>query len=115
MLELAISDDSARAKGTGRHMKKYMLIHVGFEKPTPEIMEAWGKWFAEVEDRTVENAGLRSGREISKSGNRDLPWDMESITGYTIIEAESLEEAEKIAQGNPYIASVRVYEIMSHS
>ena len=115
MLELAISDDSARAKGTGRHMKKYMLIHVGFEKPTPEIMEAWGKWFAEVADRTVENAGLRSGREISKSGNRDLPWDMESITGYTIIEAESLEEAEKIAQGNPYIASIRVYEIMSHS
>jgi hypothetical protein len=25
------------------------------------------------------------------------------------------EEAEKIAQGNPYIASIRVYEIMSHS
>ena len=36
---------------------------------------------------------------------------MESITGYTIIEAESLDEAEKIAQGNPYIASIRVYEI----
>jgi len=34
---------------------------------------------------------------------------MESITGYTIIEAESLDEAEKIARDNPYIASVRVY------
>lgn len=23
-------------------MKKFMLLHFGFEKPTPEIMEAWG-------------------------------------------------------------------------
>ena len=96
-------------------MHKYMLLHFGFEKPTPEIMEAWGNWFAEVADTTVENGGLRSGREISKSGTADLAWDTESITGYTIIEAGSLEEAEKIAQGNPYIASIRVYEIMSHS
>jgi len=22
-------------------MKKYMLLHFGFEKPTPEIMAAW--------------------------------------------------------------------------
>jgi len=36
---------------------------------------------------------------------------MESITGYTIIEAESLDEAEKIAGENPYIASIRVYEV----
>ncbi len=38
---------------------------------------------------------------------------MESITGYTIIEAESLDEAEKIAQDNPYITSIRVYEVMT--
>jgi hypothetical protein len=95
-------------------MKKYMLLHFGFEKPTPEIMEAWGKWFAEVADRTVENGGLRDGREISKGGTKELGWDMESITGYTIIHAESLEEAEAIARGNPFIASIRVYEVMSH-
>jgi hypothetical protein len=38
---------------------------------------------------------------------------MESITGYTVIEAESLDEAEKLAQKNPFIASIRVYEVMS--
>ena len=38
---------------------------------------------------------------------------MESITGYSIINAESLDEAEKIARGNPFIASIRVYEIMT--
>jgi len=94
-------------------MKKYMLLHFGFEKPTPEIMAAWGKWFESTADRTVENGGFHGGaREISKSGTKDLPMGMQSITGYTIIHAESLDEAEKVAQGNPYIASIRVYEVM---
>jgi len=95
-------------------MKKYMLLHYGFQKPTPEIMGAWGKWFKSIADRTVENGGYHGGaREISKSGTRDLPMNMDSITGYTIIHAESLDEAERVAQDNPYIASIRVYEVMS--
>lgn len=39
---------------------------------------------------------------------------MESITGYSIINAESFNEAENIARDNPFIASVRVYEIREH-
>jgi hypothetical protein len=38
---------------------------------------------------------------------------MESITGFNIIEAKDLDAAEKIAQDNPYIKSIRVYEIRS--
>ncbi len=95
-------------------MKKFMLLHFGFEPPTPEIMGAWGKWFESIADKTVDQGGHFSGaREISDSGTKDLPMDMESITGYTIIEAADLDTAEKIAQGNPYIASIRVYEIMA--
>jgi hypothetical protein len=90
-----------------------MLLHFGFKKPTPEIMAAWNKWFESIADKQVDQGGFSGGREISKSGTRDLPWGMESITGYNIIEAEDLEAAEEIAQGNPYIASIRVYEIRS--
>jgi hypothetical protein len=94
-------------------VKRFMLLMYGFEKPTPEIMEAWNAWFGLVSDRTVDQGGFHGGaREISASGTKDLPMGMESITGYTIIEAESLEEAEEIAGKNPYIASIRVYEIM---
>jgi hypothetical protein len=92
-------------------MKKFMVLHYGFEKPTPEIMKAWGAWFESIADRTVENGGFSGGREISASGTKELPWGMESITGYTIIEAESLDDAESIARDNPYIASIRVYEV----
>ena len=94
-------------------MKKYMILHFGFEKPTPEIMTAWGKWFESIADRTVDSGGFSGAREISRSGTRELPMGMESITGYNIITAASLDEAEKIAQGNPFIASIRVYEIRS--
>jgi hypothetical protein len=38
---------------------------------------------------------------------------MESITRHNIIEAKDLNAAVEIAQGNPYIASVRIYEISS--
>ena len=94
-------------------MKRFMLLMYGFEKPTPEIMDAWGKWFESVADKTIDQGGFHGGaREISASGTKDLPMGMESITGYTIIQAESLDEAEKIANENPYIASIRVYEIM---
>ena len=88
-----------------------MLLHFGFEKPTPEIMAAWGKWFEAVADRTVDQGGFRGGREISESGTKDLPMGPDSITGYSIITAESLDEAERIARDNPFIAGIRVYEI----
>lgn len=94
-------------------MKKFMFLHFGFQKPTPEIMTAWKAWFQSIATRQLDQGGFGGGREISKNGTRDLPWNMESITGYNIIEAESLEAAEKLAQGNPFISSIRVYELRS--
>ena len=74
-------------------------------------MEAWGTWFESIADSQVEQGGFAGGREISEAGTKDLEWDTESITGYNIIEAEDLDAAVEIAKDNPYIASIRVYEI----
>ena len=93
-------------------MKKFVLLHYGFEKPTQEIMAAWGKWFESISDKMVDKGGhFSAAREISHAGTKDLPLGMESITGYTVVAAENLDAAEKIAQGNPFIASIRVYEL----
>jgi hypothetical protein len=94
-------------------VKKFLFLHFGFEKPTPEIMETWHAWFESIADKMIDQGGFSNGREISKSGTRDLPWDMESITGYNIIEAASMEAAEKLAESNPFIASIRIYEVRS--
>jgi hypothetical protein len=95
-------------------MKKFMFLHFGFEKPTPRVMGEWQEWFASIADKQVDQGGFSGGREISKSGTKELSWDLECITGYNIIEAESLDEAEKLAQSNPFTTSIRVYEIREH-
>ncbi len=96
-------------------MKKYMFLMFGFEKPTQELMSAWGKWFESIADKVVDQGGFHGGaREISDAGTINLPMGMESITGYTIINAESFDEAVELAQSNPYVASIRVYEIVTN-
>ena len=95
-------------------MKKFVFLSYGFRTPTPEIMAAWKRWFESIKDNVVDMAGLGGGREISKAGTRDLPMGLDSITGVVIVRAESLDAAEKMAQGNPYITSIRVYEMRSH-
>ena len=95
-------------------MKKFVFFCYGFETPTQEIMEAWGKWFASIGDKMVDpGSPLGPGREISRSGTKELPLGKESLTGYLVINADSIDEAEKIAQNCPMITSVRVYEAMS--
>jgi hypothetical protein len=95
-------------------MKKFVLLHYGFEKPTPQIMAAWGKWFESIKDNIVDMGGhFTGGREISKARTKNLPLGPESITGFTIVSAKSLDDADKMAQSNPYILSIRVYEVMS--
>ena len=113
VVHLGIDLDLEQSNTEEQDVKKFMLLHFGFERPTPAIMEAWGAWFESIADRTVERGGFGGAREISRAGTKELPWGMESITGFNIIEAESLDEAEKIAKDNPYIASIRVYEIRS--
>jgi hypothetical protein len=101
------------AKRKETDVKNYLLLHYGFEKPTPEEMDAWNKWFESIADKQVDRGGFhQGGREISHSGTKDLPFAKDSITGYTIIKAENLDEAEQIAQECPIVASTRVYEIM---
>jgi hypothetical protein len=98
----------------GDEMKKFVLVQYGYSQPTPEMMDGWMKWFASIADKTVENVGpLGSGREVSKTGTKDLPMGLDSLTGITVINAESMADAEKIAQACPMITSVRVYEVMS--
>jgi hypothetical protein len=92
-------------------MKKFLLLTIGFVPPTPEIMDAWNTWFTSIADITVDQGGFASGKEITSAGSRDLPMDKEATTGYVFIQAEDLQEAEKIAQKCPSLTSIRVYEI----
>ena len=92
-------------------MKQFMILHVGFKMPTPEIMEKWNQWFADTKSCTIDMGGFMAGREIHKDGTKDLPMDLDCLTGYCLIEAENMEQAEEIASGNPFITAIRIYEL----
>ncbi len=94
--------------------KKFVFLTYGFMQPTPKIMEAWGTWMASIKGNIVDMGQLSDGREISKAGTNKLPMGLESITAYMTIAADNLEEAMKMAETNPYISSIRVYELISH-
>ncbi len=92
-------------------MKKFIFLYYGYVTPTKEIGEAWGKWFESVGDKFVDSGSpFGYGREITKNGTNELPLQHDSLTGYSIINAESMDEAEAIAKTNPMIHSTRVYE-----
>ena len=82
-------------------MKKFVFLTYGFEKPTPEIMASWCKWFESIKDNIIDKGQLSGGREISKTGTKDLPLGLDSITGFMIMSADSLDAAEKRAHSNP--------------
>lgn len=92
-------------------MKKFVFLTYGFETPSSEIMDAWGKWFESIKEKVVESGHFLRGREISKTGVMDLPLGPDSITGFVIVEAASFEDAERMAQSNPYTSSIRLYEL----
>lgn len=95
------------------YMKKFILLSYGYETPTPEIMSAWGAWFATIADHIVDRGGLGGGKEISDEGVKELSRETGAATGYIIFNAASMEEAEAIAKGCPVIAKNVVQEIMS--
>ena len=92
-------------------MKKYVFLMYGFETPTPEVKKAWMDWFSAVGDHMVDSGNPFSmGREVTKTGNRDLPLEPTSLTGYCIMNAESIDDAQKLLEECPIIHSVRIYE-----
>ena len=42
-------------------MTDYLILHNGFEKPTPEQMGTWGKWFESSADIQVEKESIHQG------------------------------------------------------
>ncbi len=95
-------------------MKTFILLTYGFEQPTPEIMEAWGNWFASIGDKMVDHGGpAGAGRKVTRDGTTDLAFDLNAFTGYVMINAADLDEATAVAEACPMITSIEVYETRS--
>lgn len=94
-------------------MKKFILLYVGVSEHSSEVMDSWNKWFQVLGERVVDSGNpFGPGKEVTKTGSKDLPQDDKAIAGYTIINAESIEEVEKLMKDCPIITSVKIFEAM---
>jgi hypothetical protein len=95
-------------------MKKFMLLYIGMPEYNSEVMDGWKKWFEVLGDRVVDSGNpFGQGKEITKDATKELSQDMNAIAGYTIINAENMDEVEKLLKKCPIITGVRVYEAMA--
>lgn len=104
-------------------MKKFVFVYYG-KRVTEEhkqhvdwgkIQEKWSAWFATFKDNMVDGGNqFGSAKLVSATGVETLQDELPA-TGYTIINAQDMDEATKIAQGCPALeweGGVRVYETM---
>ena len=95
-------------------MNKYMFLYYGFWTPTQEMKDAWGEWFGTFGHKIIDGGNpFGAAKEITREGTRDLPMGLDSIVGYTVINADNMAEAEAIAQACPIVTGIRVYEAAS--
>jgi hypothetical protein len=100
-------------------MAKYLLVYYGGRMETdPKMVEksmaTWMKWFGELGQAVVDGgAPTQPGKIVSKSGVKSA--GAKPVSGYTILQAKSLNAATALAKGCPVIAEggqVAVYPLM---
>lgn len=99
-------------------MKKYILVYQGGMPPaTPEegkrVMDAWLSWFEYIGDKLVDKGFPTEQMGQVVEGEMEATVSNLPISGYSVITAENMDEAVKIAKQCPQLASkgqVHVFE-----
>jgi YCII-related domain len=100
-------------------MAKYLLLYEGGSMPSeeerPAVMQAWEDWFGQIGSASVVDQGnpfSPASKRVGADGS--VSSGAGAGSGYSILEADSLDAAADLAKGCPVLrggASVAVYEI----
>ena len=85
-------------------MKKFVFIYNGPQStsaPDPEVSKAWGEWFESLGTKLVDPGNPFGSDVINVSGNGIKNTTENRATGYTIVNAEDIDEASEMAIGCP--------------
>jgi hypothetical protein len=101
-------------------MPNYLFVYYGGEGAAPtadeqeKTMAVWTEWFAKLGKDMVEiGAPTKPGKTVSRAGARAT--GKNSVAGYSIVKANSLGGAVKMAKSHPDVRhgmKISVYEIM---
>ena len=91
-------------------MAKYMVIYTGgmgmaaSPEEQQKIMAEWGAWYGQMGDAIVDGgAPFADAKHVDANGIADGPLGDTPATGYTVIEAESIDAAAAACEHHPHI------------
>jgi hypothetical protein len=105
-------------------MSKYLYLYRGPATPmadftpeqTAESMQAWGAWMGKVGSALVDGGepfGARTA--LADDGSTAQTTD---LNGYTIVEADSLDDARNLVGGHPFLSegkgrfAIEIFELI---
>lgn len=100
-------------------MTNYVLVYTGGGMPESEeegqkVMAAWGAWYGKLGEAIVDGGNpFGASKSVTADGVSDGAVGSPAATGYTVISAESLDDAVAKVQDHPHIkygGQVSVYE-----
>jgi hypothetical protein len=108
-------------------MKKFLVIYhatpeavkqmaAATPKQQAKSMEGWMKWAQKSGEQLVEmGAPLMNGELLSKDGTSKK--SRKNVTGYSIVQADTLEKAKKLLKGHPHLkanaeCTIEIHESM---
>jgi hypothetical protein len=93
-------------------MKKFLFLAHGPMDRSPEAQQAHRHWWMSIQDHVVDSGNpLFNGRNVAADGVvSEVTPDMAPVTGYSLIQAESLDAAIALLRDCPM--EMWVYEAM---
>lgn len=88
-------------------MANYLLLYHGGGMPASEeegkkVMAAWGEWMKACGDNLVDAGNpCSNSKNVTKDGEGEISG--EKVTGYSVIKADSMEDAVKAAKMVPLV------------
>jgi hypothetical protein len=100
-------------------MANYLITYYGGGRPeSPEaqakVMDAWNAWFAQLGSAVVDGGNPTSQSRAISSDGSVMDATM-APTGYSILKADSLDEAVEAAKGCPVLADKDASVVVSET
>jgi YCII-related domain-containing protein len=82
---------------------RFMLLYSGPATPPDASHEGWPEWFKKLGDRLVDRGSpMIGGRVVHGDGSSSD--SAAHLNGYSIIQAEDLDEAVRLVRDHPFLA-----------
>ena len=94
-------------------MARFMVLYVGPPTPPDASHEGWPAWFDKLGDRLVDRGSpLANGVALHADGSAG--GSATQLNGYSVIEAEDINEALGLVKDHPYLAQGPGYSIETY-